>query len=180
MMIKNVVGYEGLYVVDENGNVFSVLSNRYKKPIKMASGYLYVHLHNGDGKGKLKRIHRIVAEAYLDNPCNYTQVNHKNGNKQDNHVNNLEWCSNVQNMQHAIKHGLFKTAGENNPSAKLNWEQVIEIRKEYIYRDKQHGTRALAKKYGVTNVMIGKIVRGECWKEGFSTELSNHRKEGDV
>lgn len=179
-MLKNVVGYEGYYIVDDEGNVFSVKTNKYLAPVKMKNGYLYAHLHNGDGKGKSKRIHRIVAEAYIANPYGYTQVNHKNGNKEDNRVENLEWCSGEQNMQHAINHGLFKTSGEDNPSAKLNWSQVTEIRKEYIRKSKEHGTSALAKKYNVTNVMISKIVRGECWKEGFSTELSNHRKDGDV
>lgn len=76
-----------------------------------------------------------------------------------------------------MKTGLFNTSGENNPSAKLTKQQVDEIRKEYIYGSKHHGTTALAAKYGVTNVMIGKIVRHERWKDA---EHSLHRKEGDV
>ena len=179
-MIKNVIGYEGKYVVDDNGNVFSVRANKYLVPVKMESGYLYAHLCDGKNGTKLKRIHRIVEEAFIENPCGYAQINHKNGNKQDNRVCNLEWCSDIQNMQHAIDNGLFKIAGEDNPSAKLNWKQVNEIRKEYVYGDKQKGTKALSKKYGVTDVMIGKIVRGECWKEGFDAEHSLHRAEGDV
>ena len=179
-MIRNVIGYEGKYVVDDSGNVFSVRANKYLVPVKMESGYLYAHLCDGKNGTKLKRIHRIVAEAFIENPCGYVQINHKNGNKEDNRVENLEWCSRKQNMQHAIKHGLFKTSGADNPSAKLSWEQVNIIREEYVYKDKQYGAKALAKKYGVTDVMIGKIVHGECWKEGFDVEHSLHRKVGDL
>ena len=165
-MFKDVPGYEGLYQVDENGNIFSIRSNKYLAPVPMKNGYLYAHLNNGKNGSCLKRIHRIVAEVFLNNPKNYSQVNHINGNKRDNRVCNLEWCTQEQNMRHAIEQHLFNTSGENNPSAKLNRLQVDLIRKEYVFGSKEHGTRALGKKYGVTDVMIGKIVRGECWKEG--------------
>ena len=166
IVIKNVVGYEGRYVVDDCGNVFSVKSNKYIAPIAMPSGYVYVHLFNGDGKGKLMRLHRVVAEAFIDNPCGLDQVNHINGDKADNKATNLEWCSQGENMAHAIRTGLFKVSGEDNPSAKLTWNTVKEIRREYVRGDRENGTRALGVKHGVSNVMISKIVRGECWKEG--------------
>lgn len=176
-MISNVTGYEGRYVVDDEGNVFSIKSNRYIAPVKMQSGYLYAHLHSGDGNSKLKRIHRIVAEAFIDNPKHYDQVNHINGDKTDNRVVNLEWVSPEQNMKHAIDTGLFDMCGENNPSAKLDWDKVERIRGEYVRGDKEYGTLGLARKYGVTNVMIGKIVRNECWRIGFDEEHSINREE---
>ena len=178
-MIRNVVGYEGRYVVDDEGNVFSVKSNRYLASVKMESGYLYVHLHKGDGNSKLKRVHRIVADAFIDNPRHYEQVNHINGDKTDNRVANLEWVTREQNMKHAIDNGLFITSGENNPSAKLNWEKVQRIREEYKRGDKECGTNGLSRKYGVTGMMIGKIVRHECWRDGFSADRSNERYEHD-
>lgn len=176
-MLKNVRGYEGRYVVDESGNVFSIKSNRYIAPIMMENGYLCVHLFNGSRNGKLVRLHRVVAEAFIDNPLELEQVNHINGDKTDNRVANLEWCTADENMQHAIRLGLFKIDGENNPSAKLNWGKVNKIREEYIRGDRENGTQGLAEKYGVTNVMIGKIVRGECWKDGFSADKSVNREE---
>lgn len=164
-MIKNVVGYEGRYVVDDRGNVFSIRSNKYIAPVPTERGYLYVHLFNGRDKGKQMRLHRVVAEAFIDNPRGLEQVNHINGDKTDNRVENLEWCTASDNIAHAIKTGLFKTSGEDNTSAKLTWDDVNAIRREYKRGDKDSGACALSKKYGVSDVMIGKIARRECWKE---------------
>lgn len=163
-MIKSVCGYEGLYEVDEHGNVYSTRNKRKLKPILMESGYEYVHLCNGKNNTILKRVHRIVAEAFIPNPMNYEQVNHKDGNKNNNFVENLEWCDGFYNMQHAVNNNLLKNKGADNPSAKLNWETVGKIRKEYVRGSKKYGTTALAKKYKVSNVMVGKIVKYENWK----------------
>ena len=175
--MKDVCGYEGLYKVDENGNVFSVRNNKLLKRMMFPSGYEYVHLCNGKGKTKLFRVHRLVAETFIPNPNNLPEVNHKDGDKLNNNVKNLEWCTNVENMRHSVETGLRNIKGENNPSAKLTVKDVINIRKEYIPKSKEFGTVALARKYGVTNVMIGKIIRNECW---IDPEKSLHRKAGDV
>ena len=175
--MKDVCGYEGLYKVDENGNVFSVRNNKLLKRMMFPSGYEYVHLCNGKGKTKLFRVHRLVAETFIPNPNNLPEVNHKDGDKLNNNVKNLEWCTNLENMRHSVETGLRNIKGENNPSAKLTVKDVINIRKEYIPKSKEFGTVALARKYGVTNVMIGKIIRNECW---IDPEKSLHRKTGDV
>ena len=161
--MKDVCGYEGLYKVDENGNVFSVRNNKLLKRMMFPSGYEYVHLCNGKGKTKLFRVHRLVAETFIPNPNNLPEVNHKDGDKLNNNVKNLEWCTNLENMRHSVETGLRNIKGENNPSAKLTVKDVINIRKEYIPKSKEFGTVALARKYGVSNVMIGKIIRYECW-----------------
>ena len=94
---KPVVGYENLYEVSNLGRVKSLKDNkgRYREKIKSSSdngrGYLNVCLYK-NGKGKRCYIHRLVAEAFLDNPNNYPIINHKDENKQNNHVSNLEWC----------------------------------------------------------------------------------------
>ena len=175
--MKNICNYEGLYKIDENGNVFSVRNNKFLKRMTFPSGYEYVHLCNGKGKTKLFRVHRLVAEAFIPNPDNSPEVNHKDGNKQNNSVDNLEWCTNLENIQHSVKTGLRNAKGENNPSAKLTAKDVENIRKEYVPNSKEFGTVALARKYGVSNVMIGKIIRYECWVE---TDKNLHRKEGDI
>ena len=162
-MRKSIPGYENLYEVDEEGYVYSLRKGIIIKPVQMQNGYLYAHLCNGK-KTKFVRIHRLVAEAFLPNPNKYGQVNHINGNKHDNRVANLEWCDGYQNMSHAIANGLFKPKGEDNPACKLSAEIVKQIRKEYQHGSHDFGTRALGKKYGVSSVMIGKIVRGENWK----------------
>ena len=175
--MKDVCGYEGLYKVDENATVFSLRNNKLLKRMMFPSGYEYVHLCNGKGKTKLFRVHRLVAETFIPNPNNLPEVNHKDGDKLNNNVKNLEWCTNLENMRHSVETGLRNIKGENNPSAKLKVKDVINIRKEYIPKSKEFGTVALARKYGVTNVMIGKIIRNECW---IDPDKSLHRKEGDV
>lgn len=105
---KDVVGYEGRYQVSNQGRVKSldsVDSIGRAKTGKVISvkrnnrGYVQVHLHR-DGKCAMKLMHRIVAEAFIDNPNGYDQVNHINENKADNQVENLEWCTNMYNRHH--------------------------------------------------------------------------------
>lgn len=170
-MKVDVPGYEGLYTIDNQGVVVSSKTGRAIKAVTFPNGYVYVHLYK-NGKGKCVRVHRIVAETFLPKPAGCDQVNHINGIKTDNRIQNLEWCNRYGNMKHAMEKGLFNPKGEANPSAKLTQEDVNAIRAEYIKGSKQHGTVALAKKYNVSNVMIGKIVRHENWAQ--------HRAKGDV
>ena len=162
-MTKDVVGFEGLYTVNESGNVFSPRTGKRLKPIMMGSKYLYVHLCNGK-KTTCKRLHRVVAEAFIPNPNNLPQVNHIDGNKNNCSAENLEWCSPKENTKHAIETGLIKPKGEDNPSAKLTESDVRNIRAEYAKKDKSCSFKELSRKYGVTDVAIRYIVIGKTWK----------------
>ena len=108
---KEIKGYEGKYKISNYGEVVSL--PRYKqnhsklqevpmkqiKPyINKKNGYVYVYLCN-DGKYKNIRLHKIVAETFLDNPNNYNQINHIDGNKQNNRLDNLEWCTASYNIK---------------------------------------------------------------------------------
>lgn len=85
--MKDIKGYEGLYAVTSCGKVWSYKTNKFLKPIDDCYGYLRVNFGR-----KHFRIHRLVAEAYLENPNNYKQINHKDEDKTNNCINNLEWC----------------------------------------------------------------------------------------
>lgn len=111
-------------------NVNGKLYPREKRltPIKRRDGYLKVNLHNDEYKGRGRGcecfIHRLVAETFIDNPKNLPQVNHKDGNKLNNKVDNLEWVTRSENILHAYKLGLRKSIQEYieiNKSKEVNF-----------------------------------------------------------
>lgn len=126
-------------------------------------GYVKVRLIM-KGKDKTARVHRLVAEAFIPNPEGKETVNHIDGNKENNCVDNLEWADRHEQMYHAYEHNLKKPMkGTLNPLSKLTEEQIKSIREEYVWQSREHGTVALGRKYGVNNATIGLIVRGETY-----------------
>lgn len=115
---KAVKNYEGLYEVSNLGNVKSISyfnhvnnksypRNKMLKQIANDRNYLRVYLYK-KGKGKNFRVHRLVADAFIPNPDNLPEVNHIDGNKQNNKTTNLEWCTHQHNMKEAYRLGLVK------------------------------------------------------------------------
>jgi len=119
-----------MYCVDENGNVFSSFSNKYLKLSKSKTGYLVVNVRVG-GLRQPVYVHRLVAEAFIPNPDNKPFVNHKDGNKENNTLLNLEWVTDQENKEHAIATGLMLT-GEALPQSTLTNEDVHSICKLLI------------------------------------------------
>lgn len=107
-----IVNYTEQYMIFENGDVKSRINNNILTPRKNSNGYLIVTL----GKKQLS-VHRLVAIHFIANPYNLTQVNHKDGDKGNNHVTNLEWCTAERNANHALEIGL--RAGFVNYDTKL-------------------------------------------------------------
>lgn len=87
------------YVVETDGRIFSKKTNKYLKPGINSNGYLSVELFN-NGESKRLLIHRIVAKAYIPNPNSFPQINHKDENRSNNDVSNLEWCTPKYNMNY--------------------------------------------------------------------------------
>lgn len=96
--MKDVVGYEGLYAVTSCGKVWSYKRQKFLVPSYNSKGYLMVNLYK-DGKVKNHLIHRLVAIAYLPNTDNLPQVDHIDGNKTHNYINNLQWITNRDNCR---------------------------------------------------------------------------------
>lgn len=88
------------YLISKEGQVYSTKSNKIRENEINENGYCRIRLMDGTKQGRKFYIHRLVAEAYIPNPNNYNQVNHKDLNKHNNNINNLEWCSEAMNMQH--------------------------------------------------------------------------------
>ena len=152
------------YSVSNFGRVRNNKTNKILSPRNL-QGYQRVAFYV-DGKPTDFRIHRLVAKAFIPNPENKPQVNHINGNKSDNHVNNLEWCTNGENVRHALRTGLIDTRnislavrGAKHPRAKLSEKQVMEIKKKLKY---QTGL-SLAKEYNVTPSLISLIRNNKKW-----------------
>lgn len=170
---KSVQGYEGLYEVSNLGQIRRFYKgdfytkgsySRILKPCLDKKGYSRVYLSK-NGKDKTLRIHRLVALAFISNPNNLPQVNHKNNIKNQNNVENLEWITNLNNMRHAWKNG-FKNNnhlnGEKSHFAKISEELVRKIKKDYI--PYKFGPRRLSQKYKIKEGCICPIIYGETWK----------------
>lgn len=105
---KDVVGFEGRYKVSSFGKVKSLKYEGHdgEKELKQSTdrlGYKVVYLYDNSGKRKFKLVHRLVAQAFIENPNNYGEVNHIDGNPSNNEICNLEWCNRSQNIVHASK-----------------------------------------------------------------------------
>lgn len=148
--------YAGYYVT-EDGRVISIKSGEPREltPRPDNWGYLQVGLWV-DGKYKTVKVHRLVAKSFLGAKPGM-QVNHKDGNKLNNHINNLEYVTPSENLKHAYDMGLRKK-GDEVANAKLTDEQWIEIAQRYNNGEQ---ARALAKEYGIHENAIYNVMNGK-------------------
>lgn len=144
-------------VIRKDGVKGKFLRERILKGAVNSSGYMTVTLPNGS-----RFIHRLVAEAFVENTLNKEQVNHKDGNKFNNDWSNLEWMSPKENSQHAftLEANQEWNKGSRNPGSKLNEEKVLKIKK---FLDNEYAVKEIAKEYGVSESCIRDIKRGASW-----------------
>lgn len=159
-----IKGYEDYYIT-KSGKIFSTLTNKeLKYDRSQTGGYCKVKLMDRRlGRFVNLSVHRLVAIQFLPNPRNLPEVNHKDGNHNNNSVYNLEWCTAEYNRRHALENRLYKIE-EDSPRAKLTKQDVINIYKDWE-TCKQKTT--LAKKYNVSDALIGEIVRGVRWSRTY-------------
>lgn len=163
-----IKGYDNLYCINPFGDIISpayvdkrgaLRKMRRIVPTETKKGYQRVAL-NKNGKQKRMYVHRLVAKTFIPNEENRTQINHKDGNKLNNHISNLEWCTNQENIIHSYKTGLrvgTDAKGERNTMARLSEEDVMEIR---ISNNK---IARIANKFGVSKSCIYKIKQRKRW-----------------
>lgn len=160
---KDIKGYENLYKISNYGNIVSYRGNIIKQRLA-SNGYFRVWLYNNINKThKPLTVSRIVAESFIPNLKNKPFVNHINGVKTDNYSSNLEWCTQSENQLHAFNIGLqIGNIGENNGSAKLKTDQVLEIRKKKT--NNKISNKNLALEYNVSRKTIDRIINNQIWK----------------
>lgn len=169
---RDVTDFEGHYQVSNLGRVRSldrtivdskgVTRNRKGRIIKLnlkPSGYVNVNLQKGSNR-KYFRVHRLVAQEFIDNPNSYPEVNHINGIKDDNRAENLEWCTSSQNQKHAIELGLNVVA----KGSKCSYAILDEEKVRKIILSKGKSDRELGEIYGVSAGTIRDARIGRNWK----------------
>ena len=154
---KDVVSFEGRYLVSNLGRVFSKITKKVLKQNLHPNGYFTLATKIGGRKGKAVcfKVHRLVALAFLPNIENKPFVNHIDGVKTNNNVNNLEWCTAKENTDHAIRTGLLDYSKRIAVKV-LNEEQTDFIKENYTPFCREFGSRSLAKMFGVSKTTVVK------------------------
>lgn len=153
--------YNDFLTVSNHGDVKS--HGKLVKCEICKNGYKRIHVSHHGIQFKFL-VHRLVAETFIPNPDNLPCVNHKDGNKLNNSVDNLEWCTFSRNNKHAYETGLKSAKGENNGRHKLTENDVDYIRKNYIKRHPEFSFAAMARKFGVDKKTVESAYKGINWR----------------
>lgn len=148
---RDICGYEGFYQVSNKGRVRSLdricngvhIRGIAKNPSKNQDGYLFVNLQR-NGKKRMLLVHRLVAQAFVDNKQHKPEINHIDGDKTNNNAENLEWVTSYENIDHALKNGLIQSKAV-----------IMDNRTQFA------SIRQCAKFVGVDKNEIKKALRGE-------------------
>lgn len=152
--------FRDYYKVSNLGRVIGPKGKVLSPGKNTGTGYLGIHFCV-KGRKKSTDLHRIVAITFIPNPTNLPYVNHINGNKHDNRVENLEWINSKDSMKHAIETGLRNDFGSNSVNSKIKENDVLEIRR--IFKEKLMNRRQIAEKYNLNKDYISLIINKRRW-----------------
>jgi NUMOD4 motif/HNH endonuclease len=161
---KDILGYEDKYRVSNTGKIFSIKKNIVINP-EPHHGYLRIHLHKF-GKRKKIKVHRLVGLAFVSNPDNKPEINHKDGNKHNNNHWNLEWTTTEENNEHALELGI------NIHKRKLTYDDVV-----FIMENRNIGCKLLSKKYNVRPEKIKNIRNNKTYRPYVNRYLREKQKK---
>lgn len=164
---KDVLGFEGRFKISSHGNIISI-NGKYKgeKTFNVhvdKLGYHFTTLRMSPLKRQV-RVHQLVAEHFVFKPdgLNHPCVNHKDGNKLNNHYLNLEWVSKKDNCAHAVETGLHSIKGAKHPNSKLTEAEVVEMRELYATYAISHSSLGIL--FGVTREQARDVINRKNWK----------------
>ena len=168
---KDVVGFEGLYKVSDKGRVYSVermssqcrrYGGRMLKPKYGGKGYPQVSLHK-NGISKTKSVHQLVAEAFIPNPKGFLEVNHKDENKSNNELSNLEWCTREYNVNYGTRsERSSKALSKKVKATNIKTGEVVTFNSLTEVGRKGYNTSAVSKVcWGTYKTRHGKLVGGD-------------------
>lgn len=158
---KPIAGTNEKYWISSYGRVYSYKSNRNLTLQKTEKGYVMACIFTD--KFKMKAVARLVGMAFIDNPHNLPEINHLDGDKNNNRVSNLVWSTTRDNLLHAFKLGLKVNKGAKNPTSKLTDKKVLRIREAYKVNPKLP-LKFLAQKFNVTVQLISMVKHRKCWQ----------------
>lgn len=153
-----IVGFEKTYLATESGMIYSVRSKKFLRLTKDGRGYLTARIG-----GSTKKIHTLIAKTFINNPLNKPQINHIDGDKTNNNVSNLEWCTAKENSMHAFNIGIRSgNKGESHPLRKLHETDILIIREAWEVFG--YGSQSkMANYYKVQFSIISAICRKAKW-----------------
>ena len=161
-IIKDIKGFEGRYTISNLGIVRSKLTNIVMKPNITKFGYARVNLRKAKSREyKSYFIHRLVASHFITNTNNLPEVNHKDCNKLNNEVTNLEWISKEDNIKHSFIYGSASHKGLRNPNSKLNEKDIRAIK--FLYETNRFYNTQIAKIFKVSSSTIDNIINNVTW-----------------
>ena len=149
------------YEVSDDGKIRNTKTSREIRQFVGKDGYMRTQI-----AGKTRLVHRVIDNAYIPAEPGKDFINHKDGNKQNNNVSNLEWVTRSENLQHAYDHNLRnRPVGVKNGRCRLSKEQVSFIKENYRPGDKKYGAKPLAKLFGVAPQTISAVFCGQNWRD---------------
>lgn len=162
---RDVAGFENLYLISSHGRIQTLHSGKSRRGsmrslVLTKAGYFRVILFNKDHRKRIL-VHRLVCEAFIPNPLGLPFVNHKNGVRNDNRIENLEWCTAKQNSEHAANVLHSYEVGVNKHGAKLDEADVRSIRGSYKGGE---NCASIGRRFGVSKQTVKSIVDRLKWK----------------
>lgn len=167
--MRDVAGFEGLYKVTSCGKIWSVRYNRFIKPAGGKGNYQMICLQV-KGKQYFDYVHRIMAKAYIPNPDNCKEVNHKDEVKDHNWVNNLEWCDRRYNINYGTRNDLVREKNRLSGCYKHIPKRIYCVETDTVYPS----INSAAKELNLSQPLVSNCVNGKCKSvKGYHFRYSN-------